>query len=276
MIATVLSIFRRHGLLAGAILLILSPALLDFRGLSDATKDVAHTRDALIGLVGILVTARLVDAWSKRRTQEQDKDRFRGISTIAFRSLSQTVNDVGRMLLAPLVGADLYSAGIPGFEKGDHATNLATLGALGIQPQPHAISGFWDQIDDHKLGIDLTALCSQPEFAELMFRVTSSTRRRLQACMADWAPVMVTVPEANEELEPGWELSDQLVLLAESWRSLAAALTDRSSLPATAEIDRVRGHYFTTIQQYRSWLEVLQQHAKLPTKGFITQPQSHP
>ncbi|MBC7442522.1 MAG: hypothetical protein H7311_08390 [Ramlibacter sp.] len=261
---------RRPWLVLAAIALILSPSLLDLTEVDTATAGFAHTRDAVIGLIGIFITARIVDTLGKRRSDARDKERFQGISTIAFRGLSQTVNDVGRMLLAPAVGADLYSAGIPGFGAAEHAANLAILRSCGIEPQLASTSGFWDHIDDARLATDLDRLCSDREFVGLMLRVTSAARRRLQQSMAEWAPVMITVPAANDELGPGWVLADQLVLLAESWRALAIELDDAPASRPVEAVGRVQGHYVETIQQYRAWLDTLQKHAHLPTRGFVT------
>ena len=79
---------------------------------------------------------------------------------------------------------------------------------------------------------------------------------------------MITVPAANDELNPGWILADQLVLLMESWRSVAFQMSTGSDI--RLEGVRARAHYLETVRQYRSWLEQLQGHAKLPSRGFVT------
>jgi hypothetical protein len=253
-------------LLVVAVVVILSPSLLDVAGIDLDEAGVKYTSDAVLSLVGIFITARVIDAWSRRRQAALDTRRFAGISTIAFRTLSQTVNDVGRMLLAPVIGGNLYAAAIPGFTPEHHAENLESLRLSNVDPQRQALSGFWDSIDDAKLVADLRVLCADPEFVDRMFRVTAGARRRLQESMADWAPVMVTVPEANEQLEPGWLLADRLVELAESWRSLGIDLAEQRD-PAVAT-ERAVGHYRGTILSYRGWLEELQLRAKLPTRGY--------
>jgi hypothetical protein len=259
---------RRNWLVIVAILVVLSPALLDIEQLDAVTGGFRNTRDAILGLIGIFVTARFVDTWSKKRAQARDKERFIGLSTIAFRALSQSVNDIGRMLLAPLIGADLHSAGLPGFSKADHDADLATLRLLNVTPQEKQSSGFWDSIDHEKLHHDFQVLCTHREFVQQMFRVTSNARRRLQESMADWAPVMVTVPEANEQLNPGWKLADALVVLAERWRELETRLERGAIAHDVDAIGNVWAAYEETISQYRTWLDALQVPAKLPTKGF--------
>ena len=259
---------RRHSLVVLASLLILSPSVLDWNGVSAATRNVSHSRDAVLGLIGIFVTARIIDILGKRRAEKHDKERFQGIATIAFRGLSQSVNDIGRILLAPVVGANLYAAGIPGFTEEDHVANIAQLNRLNVEPQSPATSGFWNQIDVEKLAVDLTTLSTSEEFVKQMVRTTSLARRLLQKSLAEWAPVMITVPAANDELHPGWILADQLVLLMESWRSVAFQMSTGSDI--RLEGVRARTHYLETVRQYRSWLEQLQGHAKLPSRGFVT------
>lgn len=258
-----------------AAVIILIPSLLDFEPIDNLTRGAVHTRDAVIGLVGVFVTARIVDTWSRLRTEDRDRNRFRGISTIAFRSLSQTVNDVGRILLAPLVGADLHSAGIPGFSQADHDLNVRLLKSREIEPQAGLAGGFWSDLDDVQLRTNLLVLCADAEFVTLMFRASSTARRRLQDAMADWAPVMVTVPAANDQLGPGWRLADQLVLLAESWRALGIGLFNDPVAPDPVAIERVERHYFEAVSQYRTWLDALQPHARLPTRGYAASPK-HP
>jgi len=253
--------------LVAAILLLLSPALFDLPWLRDATASFGNSRDALYGVVGALVTAGLVNSWSKRRADARDRLRYDGMSKVAFRSLAQTVNDVGRMLLAPVVGADLYAAGIPGFTPEHHRQNLANLQALSIQPDFAPKSGVWDDaVSREKTMANLTALCGQPDFAQHMFRTTSAARRRLQTAMADWAPVMVAVPGANDHLARGWPLSDQVVLLLESWRNLVAV--GSVGVPAQSDLDRVTEDYAETIRQYQAWIQEL-----IPLAGLPTRPQ---
>jgi hypothetical protein len=259
---------KHYWLLVLAMLLILSPAMFDIPSLGSRVVGLKFTLDAVTGLVGVLVTARLVEAWSKRRADERDRERFNGISTIAYRSLSQCVNDVGRTMIAPLIGADLFSAGIPGSTSQEHQRNLLMLASVGLDPAPRQTSGFWDELDSAQMFARLELLGSRPEFAEVMFLATASARRRLQDSMADWAPVMITVPLGVERLEPGMALADRLVLLAESWRSLALLEVGSETENRSACLSRAMSHYQETIKLYRLWLAELQPLAKLPSRGF--------
>lgn len=256
---------RETWFLIAAIALLLSPALFDLHWLRDLTADFGNTRDALYSVVGVLVTAGLVNSWSKRRADTRDMRRYDGMSKVAFRSLAQTVNDVGRMLLAPVVGADLYSAGIPGFTPEHHQENLRNLRALSIQLEFAPTTGVWDDaVNRAELLANLARLCSQPGFPQVMFRTTSAARRRLQAAMAEWAPVIVAVPGANEQLARGWPLADQIVLLLESWRDLSAVVA--SGPPAPSDLERVVQDYAETIRQYQAWIQELIPLAGLPSR----------
>jgi hypothetical protein len=126
-------------------------------------------------------------------------------------------------------------------------------------------NGVWDDaLDSEQLSLNLRALCLQPGFPEFMFRTTSDARRRLQAAMAAWAPVMVAVPGANELLARGWPLADQVVLLLESWRDLKALAA--SGFPAQNELDQVAKDYAETIRQYQAWIQDLIPLAGLPSR----------
>jgi hypothetical protein len=251
--------------LMAAILLLLSPSLFDLPVLDEATADFRNTRGAVFSVVGALVTAGLVNAWNKKRADTRSRLRYEGMSKVAFRSLAQTVNDVGRMLLAPVVGADLHAAGIPGFTHEHHQQNLDNLRAQSIEPDFRPTSGVWDDaVSREQVLANLIALCAQDGFPELMFRTTSAARRRLQTAMADWAPVMVAVPGANEQLARGWPLADQIVLLLESWRDLLSATA--SGTPTENVLARVAEDYAETIRQYQAWIQDLIPLAALPVR----------
>lgn len=255
---------RETWFLIAAIALLLSPALFDIEWLAEATAPFQNTRDALFGVLGVFVTAGLINLWNKRRAEKRDKLRFDGMSTVAFRSLAQAVNDAGRMILAPVVGADLHAAGIPGFSPADHQRNLNQLRAIDIDPDFSPQSGVWDEaVHGHALEEVLLRLCALDGFPEQMFRTTSAARRRLQTAMAEWAPVLVAVPGANEQLGYGWPLADQIVRLLESWRTLKTVIA--SGQDRDAALDRVAAEYVETIRQYQAAIAELVPLSRLPT-----------
>lgn len=258
----------RTPLLVLAVLLLLLPSVLDVAPVGQFAEPLTNTIAAVFAVIGVLVTARLVNRWNALREQEEAIVRFRGLSRIAFRSLSQAVNDVGRMLLAPVLGIDLRVLGIPGLDRHDVADYLAPAARAHSSSTTGVISGFWQTLSDDELAERTRRLMSEPDFAAQMFLMTARARRRLQDTLADWAPVMVTVPRAAGELDAGWDLSDALVRSQERWRLLAQAGD------ASTETDRERAliDFVDAVRQYRTWLEGLQGRADLPTRGYVSEP----
>jgi hypothetical protein len=254
----------RLPLILFAVLLLLLPGILDLEVLGAAAKPLTNTIAAIFSVIGVLVTARLINRWTAEREEEQARQRFQGLSRIAFRSLSQVVNDVGRMILAPPLGIDLRLAGIPGFTAAEVDEYMAARRAAGMPDAAQPKSGFWAPSDNDDLAKLFRVLATQSAFAPAMFVVVSKARRRLQDAFADWAPVMVSVPQAMEELEHGWELSDCLVRLLERMRTLA--LSPGSINPS--DIEHALAQYLLTVSEYRQWLEMLQIRAQLPSKGY--------
>jgi len=238
-----------------------SQALFDYVA-SEWAATHSNTISAISTVVGVLVTIYLINSFSEIRVAKQEEQRFRSIKKIAFRSLSQSVNDLGRRLIAPLTGIDLHESGVPKVTKEQVATYQRRIQKKGLSLL-EVKSGFWGSISLETLDERLVALLEDPSFAEEMFRATSTSRRELQAALAEWAPVMVRVPQAYEDLAAGWPLADQIVRLAEAWRSARIAQSEGTKFDSS----ELRQSYAETISAYRSWLEDLQTNAELPTRG---------
>lgn len=246
-----------------AIALLLLPSILDIDVVGVAAQPFSNTIAAVFAVIGVLVTARLVNRWNEMREQHEAVQRFHGLSRIAFRSLSHTVNDVGRMVLAPVLSVDLRVLGLPGLDRADIDDYLAPSRRIGLPGADGFSSGFW-QLPDHDHLRDLvTRLLEDPEFARQMFLMTARARRRLQDTLADWAPVMVTVPGAADELNDGWGLSDALVLSQAGWRKMAF-LGDSAS---EAERGDAVAAFLNVVVHHQTWLDQLQERADLPTRG---------
>lgn len=257
----------RTSLLLLAIILLLLPSVLDIDVIGVAAEPFSNTIEAVFAVIGVLVTARLVNRWNVIREQDEAVARFHGLSRIAFRSLSHTVNDVGRMILAPVLSVDLRVLGIPGLGRADIDDYLAPSRRLGIVAPDGYSSGFWALPDESHLRDRVMQLLDDPEFAPQMFLMTSRARRRLQDTLADWAPVMVTVPRAAGELDEGWGLSDALVRSQERWRQMAF----KGSSASEAERSRAIDEFREVIVHYQTWLSALQKRADLPTQGYVTE-----
>lgn len=260
--------FRSSWFLVAAVIIMLTPVLFDIAPIGEFWRPLDNTRDAIYGLIGVLVTANLINLWSKRRADKRDEARFAGISVVAYRSLAQAANDAGRMLLAPVIGADLHAAAIPGFTPDDHERDLFNLEAIGVTTDFLPKTGEWDR--DFNLATlepNLLKLIELPEFVPEMFRRTSRARRLLQESMATWAPVVLTVPRANELLAGGWKFSNQTVLLLESWRKLMVARIENR--PSEELVPIVVGDYVQTIRQYQSWIAEIRPLLQLPTRARL-------
>jgi hypothetical protein len=247
-------------LIAGSVLLG-SQAIFDYIGTSWANSH-GNTIAAISAVVGVITTIYLINAFSDIRLARQEEQRFTNIKRIAFRSLSQTVNDLGRRLMGPVTGIDLFDAGIPNVSPEEVLNQRKRLKRFGLSPL-EVSSGFWGSISSETLNQRIRILLQDPTFAPEMFRATSKARRELQSSLAEWAPVMVRVPQAYEELSAGWPLADQIVRLAEEWRSVQIAQAKQLEF----DISILLLTFEETISSYRSWLEELQSNAELPTRG---------
>jgi hypothetical protein len=243
------------------LLLLSSQALLDYVGVAWA-KANGNTISAVSAVVGVVVTIYFINSFSEMRLAKQEEQRFREIKKIAFRSLSQTVNDLGRRILAPVSGVDLYKAGVPNVTTDDVAKYQSRLKSNGFDPLVVA-SGFWGSITSQTLELRIKVLIKDASFVNEMFRATSKSRRELQAALAEWAPVMVRVPRAYEDLSPGWPLADEIVQLAEAWRSIQVNQESSTEFESSEAVEL----YLKVVSSYRNWLERLQENADLPTRG---------
>lgn len=172
------------------------------------------TVTAIGSAVAFVIASLLVGAWLKNR----EIDRLTPVSTVAYRSLAQYVNDAGRSLLAPVAGIDIVALGIPTASKEEvqiYQSRLERIGFPLIAPDP---TGSW-KTDRSELGPRLDALLEEPEFVNEIFRITAHNRRRLQEATATWAPVMLLTRNYADDLGKLRELSDALELLQERLRT---------------------------------------------------------
>lgn len=261
---------RSRTALVAAVALVASPALLDLDALSWLPQELPNTVQAALALVSVFVTAVLVDTWNRSRTEEQDRRRFEAMSVLAFRSISQGVNDAGRIMSAPVIGGDLALAGVPGFHPGDAAADADRLERLGLDARGAFRTGFWRVDDEDQLAERVRVIATDREFASRMFQTTSRGRRRLQEVLADWAPVMVTVPDAAESLGAVWELSDHIIESAEAWRAIARGEGE----PDPELVDRAATAFMGAYRRYLDLLAPLQEKAELPTVGGVALPRA--
>lgn len=249
-------LLRRNGIVLVAVVFVALPALVDIPSPLTRYLDehLPHTLDAATALLSIFVIARVIESWNT----ERDRRRFAKISEITFRGLSQQVNDVERMLLAPLTGIGLAASGIPGFTEEDHRRDLERLERAGIAATPTPPSGFWwGHLDPATLRRTAGALARQPGFAQAQFLVISAARRRIQDSISDIAAVAVTLPDASVELDRLGTMADQLVSCLEAWRRAARSEDD-------AVVDAACDELIATLTTTDRALTALQDRVRLP------------
>jgi hypothetical protein len=242
-----------------------SEALFDYLG-NRWADEFSFTISAFFSIISVLVTIYLINEFAEIRLAKQEEERFKSIKKIAFRSLSQTVNDLGRRLIGPIAGVDLNVAGVPQVSKEQVQNYRKRLINFGLEPMTVS-SGFWGAISTEELNDRIKVLLKDRTFSEEMFLSTSKARRELQSALAEWAPVMVRVPQAYEDLAAGWPLADKIVLLAEEWRAINICNDREEKFDSSKVLDS----YSDTIKTYRIWLEDLQRNAELPTRGQYVQ-----
>jgi len=262
-------LLRSSGFLITAVVIMLTPILFDIEPIGELTEPYKNTRDAIYALVGVLITANLINVWIKQRGEKRDRERFAGVSVVAYRSIAQAVNDAGRMLLAPVIGADLYSSAIPGFGPEDFIHDVKNLRAAKLKTDFLPTTGEWDRdFDLARLEPNLLALCQLPDFPAEMFRRTSRARRLLQESMATWTPVVLNVPGINEPLSGAWKFSEDTVKLLEAWRALMVSRIKEQ--PTEEHVSTAIAQYLVTIKQYQSWIREIRPRLDLPTPAAPT------
>jgi hypothetical protein len=251
-------------LLALSVALLMSVPFID-RVISPSSKPFAISDFS--NVLSLLVTVFLVDTWAKARQARSQRRQFHDLSKIAYRTLSQIANDISRKLIGPVAGIDLFAAGIPGVTEREVEIYLTRLKNQGIASQK-ALSGYWGAVDISMLESNLTVLVSDPAFANEMFRVSSKCRRDLQSAYAEWAPVMALDADANLKLQQGWLLADNLITLAESWRTISVLQDADANFEF--ELSLVCANYRRVVEISRQWIQDLLPHAEIPTLGSHT------
>ena len=228
-----------------------------------------HTMTAAAGatVIGFVAVGLVIDSWLRERQAQQ----LQRISTVAYRSLAQYANDAGRALLAPLVGADLYSLGVPSALPGDVVVTRRRLDRLGFDVTFSEDTGSWRNASKASLDVVLRSLTSERGFVEEAFRTTASWRRRLQEATALWAPVMLVSQNSAADLGRLRDLTDDLELLQEQWR-LGGGLGGDPAIgwhPEAAWLSAISVQYWTTIATYERIRDDFAELAALPSDAIV-------
>lgn len=221
----------------------------------------------LLGTVfGFLLLSQVVEHWLHQR----EANRLRRVATIAYRSLAQYVNDAGRVLLAPLVGADLDALAIPHDWHGGSRSIAQRLRRRGIEPSFSEATGSWRGITRHAHGDVLVALLQDHEFVVSLFRCAASQRRRLQEAIALWAPIMLSSEQTIEDLCHLRDMTDALEFLQERLRQ-SGALTRNSVRwdPPVEWLGATEEAFWVAITVYEQTRDRFAELAELPSDEIV-------
>ena len=218
-----------------------------------------YTKEAVTGLVGLVVTVWLIASWLGWR----ESRRLHKVVVIAYRSLAQSVNDSGRRLLGPINGADLWALGIPDTTADEVTAVRAWLRHRGL-PVIAESAGQWPE-RTNQLNTTLTAALEDDAKVTELFRATSSARRGMQAATAQWAPTLLAVRgQTASILADVQEFTDLLELLQEALRGLTSVPVDDSSARAMQR-ENVENLYWYTIHVYERERDLLKALGRLPS-----------
>lgn len=202
--------------------------------------------------------------------KERDARRIRKVSTVAYRSLAQHANDVGRHLLAPLNGADLYALAIPGAGREDAQVARARLDSLGLATSFDETSGSWRHAGPVSHDATLRALLGDEQHVRDAYRTTAASRRRLQEATALWAPVMLTSRQFAEHLGDARVLTDAIEVLQEQLRRGGClGPTTGGWVPDAGWVAAVSAQFWLTIECYEDVRDTFAALAALPSDSFV-------
>jgi hypothetical protein len=206
--------------------------------------------------------------------QAREQERLERVSAVAYASLSQSANDAGRRLLAPLNGADLFQLGIIAEDPGSSGSGSSTetdrdrLRLHGFEPTFAELGGTWH---DQRALVDsrLPHLLGDEVFVRRVFRVASRCRRDMQAAAAQWAPTMIIDAERTEDLDQFRDLIYAVEKLIEKLRASHIVGREVEGWTPTPEfVADAAAAYWTAIGTYQDVRDHLVAKAKLGSDAW--------
>lgn len=229
---------------------------------------------ALSTVVGTILIGVMLQRWMR----ESEAAQLERVSTVAYRGLAQQVNDAGRNLVAPVIGADLGALAVPSSWGEDLAALRGRLRRLGHAETHTPASGWWQHVTSGSHGAVLEDLLADPEFVGLLFRCAASERRALQQATAAWAPVMLISSASTTDLGRLRFLTDSLEYLEETVRPAhvrileAAAGAEAAAEPVEvtpAERQGIAAAYWAVIRHYERLGDEFASSAALPSDELM-------
>ncbi len=262
---------RRHGAIVAAgvgIVLLLLLSVADFLPPGrEWYSQHPMTSAAVSTVITFIAISLLLDRWLRERDRRREVAQLERVSTIAYRSLAQVVNDAGRNLLSPLSGADLEALGVPRTWEEDSAESQARLRRHGFSAVFAEKTGSWRSITPETHRESFRALLGDAHVVEMLFRCAAAQRRRLQDATALWAPVMMVSEATARDLGRVSDVNDRVELLQEVCRK---RMLENSSDTAEAISDaRIEAAYWAAIAEYEDVRDTFAEDAKLPSDSIV-------
>ncbi|MEO5964150.1 MAG: hypothetical protein ABIR11_01700 [Candidatus Limnocylindrales bacterium] len=206
--------------------------------------------------------------------QAREQQRIERVAAAAYASLSQSANDAGRRLLAPVNGADLHALGIgeddPGSDAGRTTATIdrERLGALGFAITFDEKAGTW-RSQRALLEGRLPVLMGDAEFVRRLFRAASRARRDMQASAAQWAPMMLADSQRTDDLNLLRELIYSVEDLIEKLRVSRLISLDPTDWSASdAFVAEATEAYWAAVDRYESVRDTLVAKARLASDAW--------
>ena len=222
--------------------------------------------------VTTLVTFFGVSICIQRVIDDRKADQLDRISTVAYRSLAQVINDAGRSLLVPLVGADLRYMAVPSTWNEPLRKTQRRLRKLGYSDQFSQVTGSWDGIKREGYDEVLLRVLAEPGVPHLLFECAAQQRRKLHEATALWAPVMLLGGETTADMGSMRRITDAMENLQERARDIQAE--ERKRRPNRETLQRMRGevstYYWRAIEAYVALRNDFGTKAELPSDESLT------
>lgn len=217
------------------------------------------TAATLTTLVFFVVFSMFFEAWWK----ERQALKLERISTVAYRSLAQCVNDIGRNLLVPVTGINITRLGIPQIWPESQADVDARLERVGRRLGVAAVTGSWNAAERDEFAALAGPFLEEVEFQHSLFLAAARGRRVLHDATAVWGTIMLVSSATAEDLAGLRDLTDALERLQELMRQ-----TLSSSMAPDWQANAVEA-YWHAIECYQRLRDDYGDKAALPSDVIV-------
>lgn len=255
-------IFNHSTLLMGIILIVLLAAS-DYIWPGAAWwSEHPMTATAISTILFFVAVTMLFERWLRGRQARQ----LEMISTVAYRSLAQQVNDVGRCLLVPFTGIDIDKLGIPQIWPETNIEVSKRLDKFGKRLPITPKTGSWNSAERQDFIRLANLFLTDPDFLQSLFLCVSRSRRLLHETTSNWAATMLVSTSTSGDLGKLRLLTDSLELLQERARAMIA---DPQDAPSEDLAGSVTEQYWQVICDYQELRNFYGDQAALPSDQIV-------